>query len=380
MVRATHSDRTIIDILRKGNQELFHSSMIAWLLDPTREHGLGTTFLDGFATLLAAKGAPELGRALDNGHSVRVLTEHPSSHGRYDIVLDCGPDFRLVLENKTKTVGGKDQLERYGKEGARVVALGLCDVSFAGHIGFPLVCYPEILELLRPIADGAHPVFGVLVRHYRDYLERELRTLELMSRVYARGELGHHAELRASLERPGLYTENDLRFLDSVLLERFHRHLEARGSALSQLTWHVYKNDRSGVWMADYDTEYDALPRPSGFHAKLEKALKDNPGTRFWVHLELWNGAAGGDLYAQAGILQLRARTDGDNGKVSKAAQAAAGLHDGEVFMKRPNRKAKSFGILKSPLRRRELVFDTLLHRLTAFYGRFGSFEASETP
>lgn len=31
-------NRTIIDILRKGNQELFHSSMIAWFLDPHGEH------------------------------------------------------------------------------------------------------------------------------------------------------------------------------------------------------------------------------------------------------------------------------------------------------------------------------------------------------
>ncbi len=46
------SDRTLIDILRKGNQELFHSSMIAWLLDPLAEHGLGTGFLDAFAEMV----------------------------------------------------------------------------------------------------------------------------------------------------------------------------------------------------------------------------------------------------------------------------------------------------------------------------------------
>ncbi len=33
------TDRTIVDILRKGNQELFHSAMVAWLLDPAAEHG-----------------------------------------------------------------------------------------------------------------------------------------------------------------------------------------------------------------------------------------------------------------------------------------------------------------------------------------------------
>src|SRR4051794_13722152 len=48
--------RTIIDILRKGNQELFHSSIIAWLLDPLAEHGLDTGFLNAFAEVVEQRG------------------------------------------------------------------------------------------------------------------------------------------------------------------------------------------------------------------------------------------------------------------------------------------------------------------------------------
>ena len=56
--------RTIIDILRKGNQELFHSSMIAWLLDPQAEHGIDDEFLKGFGHLVAERGCGSMSAAL----------------------------------------------------------------------------------------------------------------------------------------------------------------------------------------------------------------------------------------------------------------------------------------------------------------------------
>jgi hypothetical protein len=43
------TDRSVIAMLRKGNQELFHPTMVGWLLDPTAEHGYGSGFLDAFA-------------------------------------------------------------------------------------------------------------------------------------------------------------------------------------------------------------------------------------------------------------------------------------------------------------------------------------------
>jgi len=45
--------RTLVDILRKGNQELFHTSIISWLLDQKGEHGFGTIFLNELSELLS---------------------------------------------------------------------------------------------------------------------------------------------------------------------------------------------------------------------------------------------------------------------------------------------------------------------------------------
>ena len=38
--------RTIVDILQRGNLELFHSSMVAWLIDRKGEHGKGRSVLE----------------------------------------------------------------------------------------------------------------------------------------------------------------------------------------------------------------------------------------------------------------------------------------------------------------------------------------------
>jgi len=373
----THgTQRTIIDILRKGNQELFHSSMIAWLLEPHAEHGLGAGFLDGFAALLHAKGAPELQVALDRELPIRVLTEQTAGTGRYDIVLDCAQLGKVVLENKTKSLGEDSQLRRYAdrNKGVHVVALGLCEESFSRKQELRMVRYGEVRNILASVVDQADPEFGVLVRHYLAFLHRELHTLDLITDVYGSGQLERHAELSDRLALSQVHTENDRRFLDSVLLERFHRHLEDQVPTLAQLDWHVYKNDRSGVWMADYRTDYAALPRPYRFRPELRAIREDVPHAKFWIHLELWNGATGGKLDAQAGILQLRAGSEGDNRQVCDRVRDTVGIEGPEVFMNKPNPKSKSFGLIKSPIQRRELVFDALADRLVAFYERFGSF------
>jgi hypothetical protein len=112
--------RTMVDIFRKGNQELFHSSMIAWLLDPNAEHGLGWRFLRRFADKLADKGHPKLKEAIEFSPVGSVRTEAPFLKSRYDIELRFG-DVLVVVENKTKSIGEAPQLDRYTASGAETV-------------------------------------------------------------------------------------------------------------------------------------------------------------------------------------------------------------------------------------------------------------------
>lgn len=107
--------RTIMDILRKGNLELFHSAMMAWLLDPSMEHNLGRILLDGIAVKLDSKGF-RLKQIMDSSTTVRIRTEVTRSKSRYDIEIHCGDSLAVVLENKTKSIGDAPQFEVYSKK------------------------------------------------------------------------------------------------------------------------------------------------------------------------------------------------------------------------------------------------------------------------
>ena len=69
-------------------QELMHSRLLAFLLDPNESHGLGTSFLEGFLQKVSESTE---GVSLPSGGSdlrqATVRTEVPTSDGRMDILL-----------------------------------------------------------------------------------------------------------------------------------------------------------------------------------------------------------------------------------------------------------------------------------------------------
>lgn len=95
------SRTTAMEILRRTHLEGDHRSMIAWLLNPSGEHGLGTTLL---AALLRRTGRPDLAEAA-NLSSIVVTEEYdlPSTeetkHRRADIVVQLAGTV-VVIELK----------------------------------------------------------------------------------------------------------------------------------------------------------------------------------------------------------------------------------------------------------------------------------------
>ena len=110
----------VLSIIRRARYELYHSAMLAWLLDPLGKHGLGTTLLEALLRLCGISAALDL-------HRARPEIEVQRSDTRADIVV-FAPGITLIIENKVDAGEQERQCDRlyahFGADpGARFVFL-----------------------------------------------------------------------------------------------------------------------------------------------------------------------------------------------------------------------------------------------------------------
>jgi hypothetical protein len=112
--RWTSGPHDMLSILGRQRDELMHSRLIAWLLVPTNQHGLGRAVLHGFLDRLWP------GEALLRSGPVFVETEVSNSapddlgarsEARADIILR-GEGLTVVVENKLDAGEQPEQCER----------------------------------------------------------------------------------------------------------------------------------------------------------------------------------------------------------------------------------------------------------------------------
>lgn len=107
----------IFDALGTRRQELRHSDFLAYLLDPTKPHGLQDRFLRRFLTFTTSssnqhtfsKHLNPVNIRLDSLERVRVFRE---KH-RYDLMLHFPGKWLLIIENKVGAQLSENQLENY---------------------------------------------------------------------------------------------------------------------------------------------------------------------------------------------------------------------------------------------------------------------------
>lgn len=125
----------VFSILKIDNYEIRHANVLAWLLDPAANHGLGETFLRAFISRLQdnkdeANLAKQFELAIDRTvcveREVRIidLKKRNLSHvspkdsenrdGSIDILLE-GHDWILAIETKIRASESEGQLQKYRK-------------------------------------------------------------------------------------------------------------------------------------------------------------------------------------------------------------------------------------------------------------------------
>lgn len=360
-----NSTKTIVDIIKHGNLELFHSSMMAWLFDSSGEHGLRNKVLMGIAKRLKQNGRPELLRALSKG-SESIRTELRRGNHRYDICVNIG-DIDIVFENKTKTVGNKSQLERYSTPSVLLVALGLCDESYTPDVQteYPVITYADVLSTLdcSKINSKSSDPFQTLVSQYAQFLKRELHIIELTRNIIVDPQKACRQKLAMLLDQP-IYRENDRRFLNLIVLDRCRRLLDEH-EMWQGTSWTTNKNDRSGVWLAG-----DMLPQHRINSMLLDCA--DAFDASIWFHVELWPDALlSNDDDDAIGMLQLRAWTETNN---KDFVEAFWTKYANDKFVFRPKSvksNANTFFVAGKHINYRDLVGNGIPLSLTKFARTF---------
>lgn len=363
--------RTIIDVLRKGNQELFHSSILAWLLDPDGEHGYGPAFLHAFARTVEERGCPKMWAALQAGPVARITTETAAHKSRYDIVLRIGP-VAVVIENKTKSLGDEPQFEKYRGDNYVLVALGLCGISFSSavHDKYPVVTYGDVLALLDRLPEPPPSDFRVLADHYREFLRRELAVLSEIDGWYTTGDPARGAAVPALVDCVGTCTQNDRRFLNLYLLEHLRRQL-LQSSRWGRCRLKLDKNMQSGVWLAAFGVEGEGGVFR---YADPLAALWKQHDVSVWFHIELWDGVLASVGDRAAGVIQLRCGATTKPKELADRFRAARPLRDGEKYPSRVGAEAGSYYLLARPLVKAHLTAMQFVCQLDLFAESFGTF------
>ena len=360
--------RTIIDILQRGNLELFHSSMLAWLLDGKGEHGMGMSVLERLANILAGKGWPQLEDALakETRGGGNVRTEVKRDRNRYDIWLKL-PDTEVIFENKTKTVGNKSQLESFQQDGAIVVAVGFCDESFTNTVAnqYPLLTYEDVLEAIKAVAGNrvTTGAFGTLVAEYIRYLERELKIIKLVRNLILRPQEINRQSLAKKVGCP-LYGENDRRFWNLIVLEQCRRILNQQEMWMNT-EWTMDKNQPSGVWLA-------GIPDSFVFSGPLQQCV-ENFSALLWFHVELYHKALmDPDDDRVVGVLQLRCEVKNKKNKAfAQEFQRQYKAGNNSILATRIASNWKTFYVVQRHIQGRDLPGEGVTKALNEFVQTF---------
>jgi len=213
--------------------ELRHSDFLAYLLDPSSNHGLEAVFLKELlqTVLLTTEGNSSVSLFdLDFWNLNQAIVQREWHH--VDIlVLDEANQFAVLIENKIDTVEHSDQLKRYLADfrkqypGYRVVALFLTpDGSAPSLDAYHAVSYLLICRVVEKISTERRSTLGgevvMLLEHYAQMLRRhivsESEIAELCHRIYQK----HRQALDLIFEHRPDQQDKISQFVKSLVLNR----------------------------------------------------------------------------------------------------------------------------------------------------------------
>ncbi len=178
----------IFEAIGVVRQELRHSDLLAFLLDPRGSHGLGDAFLKRMLQRVLATNktvrasVTPLELELWSLHRVEVRREW----NNIDVLLlDEGHKLAVIIENKIGTSEHSGQLHRYYEvvkqhyPGWQIIGLYLTPIGESpSHQSYLPVDYGSVAEVMDALAESRgsvlNPDVKILIIHYTEMLRRNI--------------------------------------------------------------------------------------------------------------------------------------------------------------------------------------------------------------
>jgi len=258
----------IFEAIGAVRQELRHSDFLAFLLNPTENHGLGDEFLKRFlkAVVVQADDQPLSVIDLDVIDLTEATIQREWRH--IDILIhDEANDLICVIENKVDSTEHSEQLQRYRGiveqtfQGAKQVFIYLTpegdSPSDESYIPFD---YEKIADLVELVSRTRSSTLGAdvntLMDHYTALLRRHIVNdsdiAKLCQKIYRRHQKAldlifeHRPDLQSELaeriktlgtEEYGFLLSKDAKryitFYDNSLCNEFEKILKSKGWSLT---------------------------------------------------------------------------------------------------------------------------------------------------
>ena len=168
-------------------QELRHSDLLACLLDPGRNHGLGATFLREFLRVVCLLTEDDDALLHFDPDALNLIqaTVFREQHHIDILVVDDVNRFVLIIENKIGTGEHSDQLNRYYDDvctqypGYQIFPLYLTpDGNAPTSARYYAVSYTQVCQIIEKIVEEQRSVLGsdivLLLEHYAQMLRRHI--------------------------------------------------------------------------------------------------------------------------------------------------------------------------------------------------------------
>jgi hypothetical protein len=171
---------SFLKTLRIEEDELVHSNFLAWLLDPSEDHGLGSLFTERFLNLVTHKAKNHnVNLSCINFCDILVEREKSSETSRLDIrLMDIKGLLHCTIENKILSKEGDDQTNRLYRDFHGIcpselfIFLTLNGKEKPSNENFISLTYAELAPVFTDLLNVAIGDTKLLLKNYLNTLER----------------------------------------------------------------------------------------------------------------------------------------------------------------------------------------------------------------